>query len=304
MGYMGTPVLVALGVVVLTTIGGVVYVLWDHLKRRVPTTLLDPNVKVPLRLVDKEIVTHNTRRFRFALPTPEHCLGFAVGQHIYLSAKIDGSLVVRPYTPVSSNNDLGYVDLVIKIYKKDVHSKFPGGGKMSQYLDNLRNGDTIDFKGPGGRLLYQGKGRISISSDKTSAPKTVKVSRLGLIAGGTGITPMLQLIKRITMDHDDHTSCHLIFANETEKDIVLHGELEDLQSRFPTKLKIWYTLSNPPKGWEYSKGHVAEDMIRNQLPAPSDDTMVLMCGPPAMIENACIPNLDKLGYAQDMQFAF
>uniref|UniRef100_A0A8C4NDW3 NADH-cytochrome b5 reductase n=1 Tax=Eptatretus burgeri TaxID=7764 RepID=A0A8C4NDW3_EPTBU len=246
--YKGTPVCVALGVAVLTAIGGVAYTLWSHRKRRVPTTLLDSNVKVPLRLVDKETVTHNTRRFRFALPTPKHCLGFAVGQHIYLSAKIDGSLVVRPYTPVSSNADLGYVDLVIKIYKKGVHPKFPEGGKMSQYLDNLRNGDTVDFKGPDGKLLYQGKGSIAISSGKTSAPKTQKVSRLGLIAGGTGITPVLQLIRQITKDRNDHTSCHLIFANETEEDILLRGELEDLQSRFPTKLKIWYTLSNPPDG--------------------------------------------------------
>lgn len=37
------------------------------------------------------------------------------GQHIYLSAKIDGKLVVRPYTPVSSDDDKGVVDLVIKV---------------------------------------------------------------------------------------------------------------------------------------------------------------------------------------------
>lgn len=37
------------------------------------------------------------------------------GQHIYLSAKIDGNLVVRPYTPVSSDDDKGFVDLVVKV---------------------------------------------------------------------------------------------------------------------------------------------------------------------------------------------
>lgn len=37
------------------------------------------------------------------------------GQHIYLSARIDGKLVVRPYTPVSSDDDKGYVDLVVKV---------------------------------------------------------------------------------------------------------------------------------------------------------------------------------------------
>lgn len=37
------------------------------------------------------------------------------GQHIYLSAQIDGALVVRPYTPVSSDDDKGFVDLVVKV---------------------------------------------------------------------------------------------------------------------------------------------------------------------------------------------
>lgn len=37
------------------------------------------------------------------------------GQHIYLSARIDGNLVIRPYTPVSSDDDKGFVDLVIKV---------------------------------------------------------------------------------------------------------------------------------------------------------------------------------------------
>lgn len=37
------------------------------------------------------------------------------GQHLYLTAKVDGKLVIRPYTPVSSDDDLGFVDFVIKV---------------------------------------------------------------------------------------------------------------------------------------------------------------------------------------------
>lgn len=37
------------------------------------------------------------------------------GQHIYLSTRIDGNLVIRPYTPVSSDDDKGFVDLVVKV---------------------------------------------------------------------------------------------------------------------------------------------------------------------------------------------
>lgn len=57
--------------------------------------LIDSNVKYPFELVFKEELTHDTRLFRFALPSSEHVLGLPIGQHIYLSAKINGELVVR-----------------------------------------------------------------------------------------------------------------------------------------------------------------------------------------------------------------
>ena len=45
------------------------------------------------------------------------CQTLISGQHIYLSARIDGQLVIRPYTPVSSDDDKGYMDLVIKVHR-------------------------------------------------------------------------------------------------------------------------------------------------------------------------------------------
>ena len=57
--------------------------------------LVDPNIKYPFELVFKEELTHDTRRLRFALPSAQHVLGLPIGQHIYLSAKINGELVVR-----------------------------------------------------------------------------------------------------------------------------------------------------------------------------------------------------------------
>merc|ERR1712013_840893 len=85
--------------------------------------------KYPLKLVEKVVLSHDTRLFRFELPSHAHCLGLPIGQHIYLSARINGSLVVRPYTPTSSDEDLGHMDLVVKIYPANTHPKFPEGGK-------------------------------------------------------------------------------------------------------------------------------------------------------------------------------
>ncbi|NXS43641.1 NB5R3 reductase, partial [Balaeniceps rex] len=261
-------------------------------------------------------VSHDTRRFRFALPSIDHVLGLPVGQHIYLSARIDGALVVRPYTPVSSDDDKGFVDLVVKIYFRSVNPKFPDGGKMSQYLDSLKIGDTIDFRGPSGLLEYKGKGKadsediiypeetIQKKHYKKAEPVTKKVKYVGMIAGGTGITPMLQIIRAIIKDKDDPTICHLLFANQTEKDILLHSELEEIQIQHPGRFKCWYTLDRAPENWDYSQGFVNQEMIRDHLPPPQNDVLILMCGPPPMIQYACIPNLDKLGYTKDMRFSF
>ncbi|NXK02106.1 NB5R3 reductase, partial [Herpetotheres cachinnans] len=267
-------------------------------KNRNPAiTLKDPEVKYALRLIDKEEVSHDTRRFRFALPSVDHVLGLPVGQHIYLSARIDGALVVRPYTPVSSHDDKGFVDLVVKIYFRGIHPKFPDGGKMSQYIDSLKIGDTIDFRGPSGLLF-------AIRPEKKAEPVTKKVKYVGMIAGGTGITPMLQIIRAIMKDKDDPTICQLLFANQTEKDILLRSELEEIQVQNPGRFKCWYTLDRAPENWEYSQGFVNQEMMKDHLPPPQNDVLILMCGPPPMIQYACIPNLDKLGYTKDMRFSF
>ncbi|KAK9975820.1 hypothetical protein ABG768_021053 [Culter alburnus] len=273
-------------------------------KKRPAITLEDPNVKYPLRLVDKEIISHDTRKFRFALKSPDYVLGLPIGQHIYLSAKIDGNIVVRPYTPVSSDDDKGFVDLVVKIYYKNVHPKFPEGGKMSQYLESLRIGDTIDFRGPSGLLVYKGKGSFAIKPDKKSDPVMKTAKHVGMIAGGTGITPMLQIIKAIMKDPKDETVCYLLFANQTEKDILLQDELEEVMVNHPTRFKLWYTVDRAPDGWKYSQGFISEDMVKNQLPPPGDDTLILMCGPPPMIQFACNPSLDKVGHSIDRRFIF
>ncbi|XP_071100019.1 NADH-cytochrome b5 reductase 3-like isoform X1 [Haliotis cracherodii] len=300
---IGVPVLIGIGVVAVTAILAKIFLFGDK-KKKSPVTLQDPTVKYPFKLVDKEIISHDTRRFRFALPSPEHILGLPVGQHIYLTARIDGQLVIRPYTPVSSDDDKGYMDLVIKVYFKNVHPKFPEGGKMSQYLEKMEIGDFIDVRGPNGLLMYEGRGCYKIRADKKSEAETRLAKKVGMIAGGTGITPMLQLVRQSLKDSDDTTEMWLLFANQTEEDILLRPELEEIQNKYPKRFHLWYTLDRPKEGWSFSKGFVSDEMIKKHLPPPGEDTLILMCGPPPMINFACMPNLDKLSYAPNMRFAY
>lgn len=299
------PVLIGLGAVV---IGAVIFKLWSNKQRKqaAKKTLLDPAEKYMLPLLEKEEISHDTRRFRFGLPSSEHVLGLPIGQHVNLIAQINNETVIRAYTPVSSDEtDHGYVDLVVKVYHRDVHPKFPDGGKMTQHLDAMKVGDSIAFRGPSGRIQYQGSGQFSVKAVKQ--PSTiVRASAVCMIAGGTGITPMLQLIRNVLVTNAgrDQTRLALLYANQTEDDILLRRELDQLAKDYSDQFSVWYTVDRAPEGWTFSQGFINEDMIRNHLLPPSADTIVLMCGPPPMLKFACHPSLDSVGHGTEMRFAY
>lgn len=239
---------------------------------------LDPSKWQPLTLVDVKQLSHNTRRFRFALPHQEQVLGLPLGQHVSLKGTAeDGSEVMRPYTPTSETTHRGQVDFVIKLYPE---------GQMSQILAELAVGDSLLFKGPKGRFRYERGSKKAI----------------GMLAGGSGITPMFQVMQHILKDPNDNTALSLVYANVTEDDILLRRELDDLAAAHPN-FSVYYVLNNPPKGWQGGKGFVTADMIKKHLPAPGTDVLILRCGPGPM-NKAMEAHMDALGYTNGQQFQF
>jgi len=208
--------------------------------------------------------------------------------------------VKRPYTPTTSDDVQGYFDLVIKVYAQ---------GKMTQHLENLKLGETIAVDGPAGNLVYKNNGIFDIRTRKPEPYKARPVKRLGMIAGGTGITPMYQILcqilKEVLSNDKLDLKIWLIFANQTEADILLREELEALASKNSDRFQLWYTVDKPPEtNWSYSTGFVSEQMIREHMPPPGDDVLICCCGPPPMIKFACLANLDKIGYTESMRYTF
>ncbi|KAJ4966531.1 hypothetical protein NE237_018380 [Protea cynaroides] len=251
---------------------------------------LIPREKIQCKLVSRTSLSHDVRLFRFALPSEDQVLGLPVGKHIYICAMIDDKLCMRAYTPTSSIEEVGYFDLLIKVYFKNINPKFPNGGLMSQFLDSIPLGATLDIKGPLGHIEYTGRGNFTVHGKPKFARK------LAMIAGGTGITPIYQVIQAILKDPEDETEMYVIYANRTEDDILLRDEL-DLWAAKNERLKVWYVVGKSVKeGWKYSVGRVSESIIREHVPEGSNDTLALACGPPPMIQFAVTPNLEKINY--------
>jgi len=261
---------------------------------------LNPKKWVALPLENRIDINHNTRRLRFKLPVEE--LGLPVGMHIFLKGKVDGKPVMRAYTPVAVGPY--WVDFVIKVYFP-LPPKFPDGGVLTQHFETLKVGDTVDFKGPLGEFDFDcapsSAPRDTLSTFQTNGAHGGSFKHLGMIAGGSGITPVLQVaVALLQLDRDFTVS--ILYANQTPEDILCQEEL-DMVSKDP-RVKVWYTVDRAPEGWKYSTGFITEDMIRDHLPAASEHTYTFMCGPPPMLKFACRPNLDKLGHAEDHVLAF
>ena len=260
---------------------------------------LNPKKRIPFTLAVKEELSHNVRRFRFALQSPQHRFGLPVGKHVFLYATISGELVMRAYTPASSDDEVGYFDLVVKIYRANEHPRFPDGGKMSQYLDGLNVGDTIDVKGPVGHMHYLGAGRYTLNKEPHFA------SAINMIAGGTGITPCYQVIKAVLKHADDTTQLALLYANQSPDDILLREELDELAKNH-ANFKVWYTVDrvNEGEAWEFSTGFINKEMISEHMLPAGPDAITCICGPPPMVKFACLPNLEAVGFPEDKCIQF
>jgi cytochrome-b5 reductase len=191
---------------------------------------------------------------------------------------------LRSYTPTTLDDTKGHFDLVVKTYPT---------GLMSRHLSEMKVGDSIKVRGPKGQMKY--------------IPNMVK--HLGMIAGGTGITPMWydfppcrlihgrQMTQAILKNPEDKTQISLLYANNKEEDILLKSELDKAAKEHADRFQVHYILLEAPKRWNGSTGYITQEMMKERLAEPSEDSKVLLCGPPPMVK-IMQTNCEALGYAK------
>ena len=128
-------------------------------------------------------------------------------------------------------------------------------------------------------------------------------ARAGMVAGGTGVTPMFQVMRQIAADPLDTTDVHLLFGNVSAEDILLRDELDKLATQHAGQISVTYVLDEAPPGWPGEVGYVTAAMLQRHCPAPADNVMLLLCGPRPMtkaVEGAAA----EVGYSKDAVFTF
>jgi len=219
------------------------------------------NEKDPMNLVlaQTERQTHDTKTLRFQVPK-ERRFRAKPGQFLIFQWTIDGRRVTRSYTISSSPIHEDYVEITPKRIENGCASLFLN--------ERAKPSLIVEASGPYGRFYFDEKVHKSIL----------------LIAAGSGITPMISMLRYID-DLKLTTPATLLYCVRTRADIIFQNELERLGNSLPN-FKYEVCLSRPDPTWKGHIGRLSEEFVSQHLIDRNSPPTFFLCGPQGFMENA------------------
>ncbi|KAL9094250.1 MAG: hypothetical protein Q9165_003390 [Trypethelium subeluteriae] len=252
-------------------------------------TFLTPKAWSRATLHSKRSISADTRIFRFALEHSSQQLGLPVGQHLMLKlgdpSSRDNAAIIRAYTPISETGQRGFVDVLVKVY---FDTKERAGGRMSCALEALPLGRAVEVKGPTGRFEYVGGGRCVVGGVER------RVRRFVMVCGGSGITPIYQVLRAVMREEEGEVQCVVLDGNRGVEDILCREDLEEFESKGEGRCRVLHTLTKAPEGWRGLRGRIAKPLLEEHAKW-SAGSMALICGPELM-EKSATTGLKELGW--------
>jgi ring-1,2-phenylacetyl-CoA epoxidase subunit PaaE len=203
---------------------------------------------------------------------------FTQGQYLTLKFNVDGDEVRRAYSLCSSPVDYEWTVAVKKVSK----------GKLSNHIfSSVKVGDMVDVMPPQGRFF------TSLMAEQRKS--------YYLFAAGSGITPILSILKTI-LEVEPASTVFLLYGNRSEDSIIFRSQLEDLQKRYEGQLFVEHILSQPKKekagglsglfskgkiSWTGRVGRVSKAVVEDfitKYPKRSKEAEYFICGPAGLIE--------------------
>lgn len=214
----------------------------------------------------KEIINETHDSITIVFHAPEEKFSYKSGQFLTLILDIDGKELRRAYSLCSSP----YTDDDLAVTVKRVE-----GGLMSNWLaDNLNVGDAVKVMEPMGVF----------TTDFVSSNKRHVI----MFAGGSGITPMLSIIKSL-LSQEPESIVSLIYANRNINSIIFKEELDRLETEYEGRVHVIHILDDAPMNWQGYSGLLNHEMLNKLFERIPDwgfeKTTYLMCGPEGMMKN-------------------
>ena len=249
---------------------------------------LTPATWTPLAFRESHRVCPSVFLYRFNLPSPLHGSGLRTGQFVAVRATVNGAAQERFYSPVSRPEQPGALDLLVK-----VDATAPGA--MGSFFNALQPGETLEFKGPLGGIELE----LGPAAEPTG-PAGRRVRALGLIAGGTGIAPMLQILRACFVNAHDDVTVKLLYAAPEPAQLAYIDWLRRKARMHPNFTLSCCVEAAPPSGppWHEAVGFIDDALVRAHSITPAEAASggkVIVCGPPAMCR-AVKATLARLGY--------
>ena len=220
------------------------------------------------RLTVAEVVdeTNEARSIRFAVPEElRETFLFRPGQHLTLKAEIGGEEVRRNYSLCVAPQDNQVMVTVKRI----------AGGLFSNWAnESLKPGDAIEVMPPHGSFTWDFK--------EGAANHYVG------FAGGSGITPVLSLLKTALLTEPE-SRFTLLYGNRDSNSIIFLEALAQLKNRFMDRLEVHHFLAEEAEEFDLFNGMLDRakcDEILETLVEPADVAAFFICGPGPMMDSA------------------
>ncbi|MFN3599642.1 MAG: ferredoxin reductase [Aquificaceae bacterium] len=184
---------------------------------------------------------------------------FYPGQYVMLNVPYEGELLKRAYSIASPPTQRETLELTIK--------RVPGGKASAFLTEKVKEGDEFLIKGPYGKFVWMPQMGTS----------------LVLIGAGSGIVPLMCILRYIVAAKLEHIKATLIYSNTHYEEIIYYQELEKIQKL--SNIKVVHTLTRShPTHWQGYTGRINTSMLLKEI-EDIPTNLYYLCGPPNFVDD-------------------
>jgi ring-1,2-phenylacetyl-CoA epoxidase subunit PaaE len=218
-----------------------------------------------LSLKVRQVVNETPDTISIYFEQPEPYLEYNAGQFITLLLDINGKEVRRSYSLCTSPFVDPYPGVTVK--------RVPNGLMSNYLMTYLRPGKTVEIMKPMGNF--------------TTTYHSQNENHFVLIAAGSGITPMMGILKSVLIN-EPKSKVTLLYCNRSEEQIIFKTALESLSSQHPERLAVIHNLTKPSETWSGLAGRLDKARITQILGETLSDvnSKYYICGPEGLMQAA------------------